>query len=218
MAGGYGDHAPRFPLVQEHAHGTLDPLAESHHGVRVQVPARFDVEGLEQLVYLPLHVGMFECLSYVEPPGAVGAEREGVEPPLPEFLARASLRALERAHSREPHRQVLWDGRVGGCDVLVSIGALLGARSPATGVDGRAGFTGENRARRDERVCELSRSGFGTHRILYGPRVRVHVARRGEAHKASRILQDGQKDGQGGSKQPPADPRPQERPLRGAET
>ena len=34
-------------------------------------------------------------------------------------------------------------------------------------------------------MCELSRSGFGTHRILYGPRVRVHVARRGEAHKAS---------------------------------
>ena len=76
----------------------------------------------------------------------------------------------------------------------------------------RAGFTGENRARRDEHVCELSRSGFGTHRILYGPRVRVHVARRGEAHKASCILQHGQKDGQGGSKQPPADPRPQERP------
>lgn len=61
-------------------------------------------------------------------------------------------------------------------------------------------------------MCELSRSGFGTHRILYGPRVRVHVARRGEAHKASCIFQDGQKDGQGGSKQPPADPRPQERP------
>ena len=126
---------------------------------------------------------------------------------LPARLSAPSSELTPASHTGRSCGMGAW---VGG-DVLVSMGRYSGR-----GRDGharcRAGFTGENRAWRDERVCELSRSGFGTHRILYGPRVRVHVARRGEAHKASRILQDGQKDGQGGSKQPPADPRPQERP------
>ena len=126
--------------------------------------------------------------------------------PCPRVSPRPRASSLPRATPAGP---VGW-ARGWGVTSSSAWGVTRGAG--ATGVDGRAGFTGENRARRDERVCELSRSGFGTHRILYGPRVRVHVARRGEAHKASRILQDGQKDGQGGSKQPPADPRPQERP------
>ena len=77
-------------------------------------PSPRSVEVLKEVAKLGGGVRVAEELTDVKASGAVRAEGERVEPPLPKRLSRASLRGDEGTHPGEPHGEVLGREKVGG--------------------------------------------------------------------------------------------------------